>query len=225
VKPTTKELNEIVRLHDKWYRNETGGSRAYLSCADLRDADLSCASLSCADLRDADLRGADLRDADLRGADLSCANLRGANLRGADLRGAYLWRANLSDADLRGADLRRADLWNADLSDANLSPYQIPQERELIVWKEVAGCLVNLRVPPDAKRTAAIVGRKCRAAFAVVLSIDGADEVASNPLNGVKTTYRVGNTVCADSYNDDPRTECTHGIHFFMTRAEAEDYL
>lgn len=30
--------------------------------------------------------------------------------------------------------------------------------------------------------------------------------------------------VRADKYNDDPRVECTGGIHFFLTRQEAEEY-
>ena len=69
------ELTKILELHAKWAREEEGGSRAYLSCADLSGADLSRANLS---------------GADLSGADLSRANLSGANLSGADLSGAYL---------------------------------------------------------------------------------------------------------------------------------------
>ena len=36
--------------------------------------------------------------------------------------------------------------------------------------------------------------------------------------------YRVGAEVRPDSYDDDPRVECTNGIHFFLTRAETEEY-
>ena len=38
------------------------------------------------------------------------------------------------------------------------------------------------------------------------------------------TVYRVNETVVADSYDDNPLIECTHGIHFFLTREEAEAY-
>jgi hypothetical protein len=38
------------------------------------------------------------------------------------------------------------------------------------------------------------------------------------------THYVVGETVVADKYDPNPRVECSGGIHFFMTRAEAEAY-
>jgi len=71
-------LQDILKKHGMWLRNEKGGERANLSGADLRGADLS----------EANLRGANLRGADLSGADLSGADLSGADLSGADLSGA-----------------------------------------------------------------------------------------------------------------------------------------
>lgn len=76
---TKEELKNILESHSKWLNN-TGGERANLSYADLRNADLSYA-----DLRRANLSNADLSDADLSDANLSDANLSYANLRGADL--------------------------------------------------------------------------------------------------------------------------------------------
>ena len=116
---TQEQINKILASHKEWMKG-TGGERADLRDADLRDADLRDANLRDADLRDADLCGADLRDADLRGADLRVANLCGADLRVANLCGADLRDANLRDADLRDADLRDADLCGANLRDANL---------------------------------------------------------------------------------------------------------
>ena len=118
---TAEQLQEILRKHTSWRRNEEGGERADLSWADLRGADLSGAYLSGADLRGAYFRGAYLRGADLSGADLSGAYLSGADLRGADLSWADLRGAYLSGAYLRGADLSGADLSWADLSGAYLS--------------------------------------------------------------------------------------------------------
>ena len=116
MKISAEKLQEIIKSHGRWLRNEEGGERANLSDADLSGADLSDAYLSGANLRGADLSGAYLRDAYLRGA-----NLRGADLRGAYLSGANLRGADLSDAYLRGAYLRGANLRGADLSDAYLS--------------------------------------------------------------------------------------------------------
>jgi hypothetical protein len=89
---------------------------------------------------------------------------------------------------------------------------------ELIVWKKLKGGVVcKLLIPKEAKRTASLVGNKCRAEYAEVL--EGAGESAYNGM-----TYVVGQIVRPDKYDDDIRVECTNGIHFFMTKEEAEKY-
>ena len=75
MKISAKKLQEIIKSHGRWLRNEEGGERANLRGADLSGADLSSADLSSADLSSANLRSADLSGADLSGADLSGANL------------------------------------------------------------------------------------------------------------------------------------------------------
>ena len=117
MKISAKKLQEIIKSHGRWLRNEEGGERANLRGADLGSADLSSANL----------RGADLSSADLGSADLSSANLRGADLSGADLSSADLSSADLSGANLRGADLSSADLSSANLRGADLDKtyYQV----------------------------------------------------------------------------------------------------
>ena len=139
-------------------------------------------------------------------ANLQDAYLRGANLRGANLRGAHL-----QDADLRGANLRGA----------NLPPFQLPAG-DIRVYKRARGKIVHLLIPRHVKRTASMVGRKCRAERAFVLAIQGDDPVISD--HDGKTVYKIGEWVIADNYDPDPRIECSGGIHFFATRKEAEDY-
>ena len=156
--------------------------------------------------------------ADLRGADL-----QGANLRGANLRGAHLQEADLQEAHLQGAHLRWADLQGANLQEADLPHYQIPQHGELRVYKKVDGKIVHLLIPSWAKRTASLVGRKCRASVVKVLAIEGDHPVTSSN-NGPETTYKIGGYVYPDRYNPDPRIECSNGIHFFLTREEAEEW-
>ena len=80
MKISAKKLQEIIKSHGRWLRNEEGGERANLRSADLSGADLSSANLRSADLSSADLSSANLRGADLSGADLSSANLSGADL-------------------------------------------------------------------------------------------------------------------------------------------------
>ncbi len=168
-----------------------------------------------------DLSGANLSGANLSGANLSRADLSGANLRYADLRYANLSGANLSRADLSGADLRGADLRGADLSRAiGLEQQVIAAEGVLVGYKKTSAGIAVLRIPAKAARVNAYGSRKCRAEYAVVLEAP-ADAVSAH--DG-KTRYVKGRRITPDSYDSDPRVECSHGIHFFLTRAEAEAY-
>jgi hypothetical protein len=149
----------------------------------------------------------------------------GANLADADLSRANLYGANLADADLSRANLTGAKLTDANLTGAdNIPAFQIC-EGDLVVYKKVMGKIVTLSIPKNAKRTACITGRKCRSEYAMVLEIEGHSPVISNGCgNGIETIYEEGREVRADSYDDDWRVECSHGIHWFLTRKEAEDW-
>jgi uncharacterized protein YjbI with pentapeptide repeats len=228
--PTADEWREILEKHAQWARGEAGGERADLRGADLQGADLRGADLQGADLRGADLqgaylRGADLRGAylqgaDLRGADLQGADLRGADLQGADLRGAYLQGAYLRGADLRGAYLRGAYLSDVKGGDLAIAQTRILPEGELIGWKKCReSVIVKLRIPAEAKRSHAF-GRKCRAEFADVLEVIGAETAFS--LHDGKTEYRAGQRVTPDGFDADWMQECSSGVHFYITKAEAE---
>ena len=145
------------------------------------------------------------------------ANLQGANLRSANLQDANLEDADLQDADLRGANLRSADLRGADLRHAVLPNFQIcPEEGEFIGWKKTTMGVVKLKI--TGKRTSSLIGRKCRCSEAIVLEGSGFDK-HSNTIE-----YKEGETVKPDSYDYDIRIECAHGIHFFITKKEAEEY-
>jgi hypothetical protein len=180
----------------------------------------------------ADLRGADLRGADLRGANLRRADLTGAYLTGAYLTGAYLTGADLRDADLRGADLRGANLRGANLRDAKGIDYaaaitSILPDGDIIGWKKLGrGLIAKLLIPSNAKRSNS-TGRKCRAEYATVLEIWNGDESLDFGFSGYDSTfvYKVGETVYPkDGFDENRWEECAGGIHFFITRLEAERY-
>jgi hypothetical protein len=210
-------------------------SGANLSRADLSGANLYGANLSGANLSRADLSGANLYGADLSGANLSGANLSRADLYGADLSGANLSRADLSGANLSGANLSRADLSGANLSGANLygaknasfviAATRIIPDGAIIGWKKCRdGVIVKLRIPEDAKRSHAF-GRKCRAERAEVVAIYGGNNRTAVSTHDDKFVYRVGETVAPSSpFSDEWQSECAPGIHFFITRDEAEAY-
>ena len=239
---TQEELNKALEAHNHYLAQDCEGwkeMRAYLSGADLWRAYLRCADLRNADLRNADLSDADLSSANLSGAYLSGANLSGAYLSGADLSDAYLSGADLRGADLNGADLSGTDLNGANLSSANLRNVEYnertaffalvcPEEGDFIAWKKVGDAIIKLRIPSEAKRSSATT-RKCRCEFAEVLelqSLDGTpyndDKVVNNDY--VETIYKVGEIVHSDSWDNDRWNECSHGIHFFITRDEAVRY-
>ena len=209
--------------------------------ADLRGANLCGACLCDADLRGIDLRRADLRNANLRNADLHDADLhdtdlRGANLRGTNLCGAFLLNADLSGANLHNADLRGAYLCGADLRSAKNVPYipmVCPEEGDFIGWKKAESnknkVIVKLHIPFDAKRSSATT-RKCRCSKAEVIAIynlDGteAGETTCHSDYDNSFIYEVGKTVEVTNFSEDRWDECAKGIHFFINRQEAIDYL
>ena len=210
---------------------------AYLYGANLKGAYLEGANLYGAYLYGANLEGANLEGAYLYGANLKGANLYGANLYGAYLEGAYLYGANLKGANLKGANLYGANLKGANLKGANLEganlkganlPISCPEEGAFIAWKKVDGCLVKLLIPEDAKRSSATT-RKCRASKAKVIDItrisDGEpiQQVVNTNYNP-SVTYTKGEEVLPDSWDVDRWNECSHGIHFFITKQEAINY-
>ena len=169
-----------------------------------------------------------LEEAFKSGANLSGANLRSADLSGADLSSADLRSANLSSADLSGADLRSADLSSAKNADLALAMTRILPDGEIIGYKKCRdNKIVKLRIPTEAKRSHAF-GRKCRAEFAEVLEITK----GSRQLKTAQSTYdssfiyKVGETVKPIiPFSDDWQEECESGIHFYITKLEAENHV
>lgn len=226
--------------------------RANLSGANLRWADLSGTDLRGADMRFTNLSGANLSDAILSGANLRDANMRNVNLNGANLWCTELWNVNLKDAtlrgsnlrntNLRGADLRRADMKGTDLRSADMRgailstaenvpyiPMICPEEGDFIGYKKACNKIVKLLIPKDAKRSSATT-RKCRCNKALVLAIyelDGsiskATEVVSNRDHNF--VYKINKEVVVDDFDNDRWNECSTGIHFFMQKQEAINYI
>ena len=102
----------------------------------------------------------------------------------------------------------------------------ITPDGALIGWKKCRTgdggfCIVKLRIPEDAHRSNAS-GRKCRAEWAEVLEVDGAPVGLSDHDRSFR--YVAGETVRPDKWDENRWEECSSGIHFFITRAEAEAY-
>ena len=189
-------------------------------------ANLQGAYLQRAYLEGAYLQGAYLQRADLQGADLQGAYLQGAYLQRADLQGAYLQRADLQGAYLQGAYLQRAYLDSKTQIDINCQAFvetRILPEGDIIGYKKCRNSIiVKILIPKEAKRSHAF-GRKCRAEYADVLEIFGASEAVSEYDNNF--VYKVGERMYPKNpFSEKWFEECDSGIHFFITRTEAENY-
>jgi hypothetical protein len=103
-------------------------------------------------------------------------------------------------------------------------------EGGFIGWKILEGRhIAKLYIPSKAKRVMPIGSRKCRAEFVKVLAIY---EFGTNNLINVGYgyyetffKYTVGAVIYPGDFDGSILKECTDGIHFFLTRKEAEEYV
>lgn len=140
------------------------------------------------------------------------------------LNAEFMENANFETADICGNTI------NAD-------KFMVcPEDGSFTGWKRVVTAkeeplIVKLEIPANAQRSSAN-GRKCRASEAKVIAIYDMNTGKAYPKNryaysiyrpGFK--YKVGETVaCEKEFDTNRWNECASGIHFFMTRREAENY-
>ena len=195
-------MKDILEKHKKWLYGEEDGVRA-----DLRHADLSGANLSCANLSDANLSG---------------ANLKYANLSDADLRYANISDADLSDVNLPLAELRKGKVLTEDI--IGYKKCYVPIDSKLCDATHgihrYKTTIVTLLIPRGSI-VFSINGNKCRTNKAKVVAIDGAKCALANYKY---MSYYVGDEFTVYNFNCEYNKECAEGIHFFMTKEEAENY-
>lgn len=134
-------------------------------------------------------------------------------------------------ANLYGANLRGANLYGANLRGAKGIPYitmNCPSDGTFTAWKKVDNKLIKLLIPEDAKRSSAMT-MKCRCDKAKVLAITSLDEEKSfdevvNVGYIPHITYKVGEIVYPDKFDEDRWNECSNGIHFFINKQDAINY-
>lgn len=250
---TENELLEILRKHEAWLKNESGGARADLTNVNFKGMDLSGVNMRLAILNGANFKGASLIKACFARADLTLANFTGALLHKADFSFANLIDTNFTGAILINANLSFAILYDTKLKDADLSyacfdgaivknisseskntinyffPIACPSVGSFIGWKQAAhNTIVKLCIPEDAKRSSAF-GRKCRCNKAICLAIenlDGSPTLTTSVASewDKEFIYEVGKEVRVDDFDENRFNECAPGIHFFITRDEAVNY-
>jgi hypothetical protein len=219
-------LKLLLSRHALWLKDHTKGRQFDVSGLDLSEADLSYAVL----IR-AKLIGTELCGTNLTGAIFYRAECRGADFSNAILGGACFYRADLTRANFANVHLAHTDFTEADLIEAhNIDQIRttttILPEGDLIGWKKAVNpdggfCIVKLLIPKGVPRSNA-TGRKCRAAKVKVLEVIGSPYGIS--INDREIIYKPSNIVKADKFDPNSFDECSGGIHFFITREEAEAY-
>ena len=187
-------IKEILNKHKKWLFGESGGERANLCGANLRNADLC----------DANLCGANLRN-----ADLCDANLCGANLRNADL------------CDAKNIDSITWSIYTAfyPLQCPEKGAYTAYKKAHgLIVELEIPADA--MRSSATSRKCRASKARVV--SITDVDGNPGGDSVASDYDSDF--VYRVGETVDVPNFDTNRWNECAPGVHHFITRAEAAQY-
>ena len=105
-----------------------------------------------------------------------------------------------------------------------------PEKGSFIGYKKCRyDLIVKLEIPEDALRSSATT-RKCRCSKAKVLSITNPDGAEANVEYAVSKKdsgflYKVGEVVSVDDFDTNRWNECSTGIHFFITREEAVEYI
>nr|DAI01952.1 MAG TPA: pentapeptide repeat protein [Caudoviricetes sp.] len=237
-----QKINKALKLHKKRL-NGPGGEKVNFSYNDLSTIDICSADFRSVDFRSASFRSAiiqniDFSDANLCGVDFRFAKICNSKLCDADLTNADFSDCGLSNCDLSNCDLRNANFFGAKLSNVKLDgviynggthffALQCPEEGSFIGWKKCCDDrIVKLLIPEDAKRSSATT-RKCRCDKAKVLEIwdkNGNLIQKAYSKNDADFVYRIGETVSVPNFDEDRWQECAPGIHFFITRKEAEMY-
>ena len=238
-----KSLDIILKEHQHWLNKDCDGwenMKANLSHTCLNHIDLSFACLRSANLSVTDLSWSNLYRADLCGANLFRSSLYKTNLNYADLTSANLQDANCQKTECSFTDVRNANLCGTLFTETNLynilnfdkvkDPAREYRQGKILTEsiigykkcanKEADEVIVTLEIPKGAI-VFGINGSKFRTNKAKVIAIDGADRAISYYKY---MTYYVGDEFTIYNFNCQYNIECGEGIHFFLTREEAENF-
>jgi hypothetical protein len=105
-----------------------------------------------------------------------------------------------------------------------LQTTSILPEGDLIGWKKCRNgrndVIVKLRIPEGVKRLNGF-GRECRAEYVEVLEVIGKQKIGASRYDK-QTEYVEGGTMPAIPFDEDGTNAHSAGIHFFISREEAE---
>lgn len=203
---------------------------------DLSGYDLTKINFAHSDFRNVCLAGANLEESSLYHTMFSPGcSLKGANLRNVNLSESLFRYCDFSYTNMEGANLYCSNFEYSDMThirvnkDTKYYEMRCPKEGAFLGYKRCLNeSLVQLLIPADAKRSSA-TANSCRCSKAKVLSIKNFDNTRKLDMAWSVVdedfVYRVGEYVEVDNFNEDRWMDSTTGIHFWMTREEAYNYL
>lgn len=232
------ERLSVIQLKEA-LEHRKAGERLEFREYEIEPSDLSGWNLSNIDFTLCSFSGCTLNGADFQNSSVENALFDGVPLKDAVFREANLRTASFRYCDMRGCDIRGADLFGAVLEYAKLDGIRddertkwfrlhCPEKGAFLGYKKcVNDRMVQLLIPADARRTSATLP-SCRCDKAKVLTIksfdfqENFDEAWS--LVDENFVYKRGEWVEVKDFNEDRWMDSTTGIHFWMTREEAEAY-
>lgn len=163
-------------------------------------------------------------------------DLKYSRIRCSDLRGI-----KIVDTTSDGILLDYCDLSKCTIFDSNIDiPQTVPSDGSFIAWKKAVidtdlhgelnteYVLVKLRIPEDAKRVG--ITNKCRADKVEVLGFETLsgeklpDDTDAHSWYDTNFHYKIG-IVEPDWFYDKQTAVCGGGIHFFLNKTDAVNYM
>lgn len=201
----------------------------------LQDVDLSysdfsgCYFLDCI-FQDVYMNNTNFTDTRFTNSCFHNCNLRQCKFNKGAIRGSAFINSVLKWSDLEDTEIDNyTDFKSTSIEGAKFPAhfqdrFQICPEGELIVYKKLLEGICKLKIPQEAARVNSISSRKCRASEAIVLELPHGCTIGHSQHNP-KFIYEVGKKVVPEfGFSNDWRVTCAGGIHFFLTRKEAEMY-
>ena len=224
------------------------------SSSSFNNARLYGATFNSCELDSAVFTNAYLRTAVFQSCMLKCASFDNATLDNMVINDSILeYTSFISTKGYDTTVVHNCCRCSANIIDnSTYYPLACPSDGAFIGWKTVMlrddnghivtegprYALIKLEIPEDANRTSAdSTSHKCRCDKAKVLDIvviDTGEHIKditnirlldTYPVQIQKTVYTVGEMVYPDSFDSNRWQECTSGIHFFINRQEALNYI
>lgn len=229
---TLKELKKLIDHRDNFEQlilRECSFKHMDLTGLDLSYIDFTLSSFQNVKLDKVNFQNSIVENVLFDGCPLHGANFKNATMKTASFRYCDMRKCNIQDADLYGAVLEYAKL-DGIYSNENTKWFRLrcPEVGAFLGYKKcINDRMVQLLIPSDAKRSSATLP-SCRCSKAKVLTIksfdfkENFDEAWS--LVDEDFIYRKGEWVEVKNFNEDRWMDSTTGIHFWMSREEAQAY-